>query len=372
MTSPCARLMLCVGATLCLLSCGADRSFADILTVKVDGTGDFESVGDAVEAAQDGDEIRVFPGVYDERLDGGEVRVVIRRAVSFSVVGSGDVHVSHLLIRASTAGGQATILVEGIHFSGPGPVLHFLGAARATIRSCVFEGLVASSVGEIGGGAVYGAFDLTVDRCRFVGCESDFQGGALSAPFSLLVSESEFVGCAAPVGGAIYGGLDSVVENCLFWKNTSPGACIEGRNLKVRGSVLWSNDCKEAVRSDDKGLALGVTVENSTIGETSGGVATASEFGVRIRCSNVLDEVLHESIGGVDSTNVISLDPEFCAPDSGDFSLKPTSPCLEGAVRPCPQMGPLGIGCELTPVVSRSWGELKEILRANPELDTHK
>ena len=61
-----------------------------ILTVKKDGTGDFLSVQRAVDAAVPGDEIILFPGVYEERVivdkPGLTVRGVSREQAEHTVL----------------------------------------------------------------------------------------------------------------------------------------------------------------------------------------------------------------------------------------------------------------------------------------------
>src|SRR5512145_514305 len=52
---------------------------ATVITVREDGTGDYATVWQALEATADGDEVVVYPRFYDERTDEGAVRQVFLR-----------------------------------------------------------------------------------------------------------------------------------------------------------------------------------------------------------------------------------------------------------------------------------------------------
>ena len=104
--SPTARVMAIVVATVLLLALVAGAGIAGsrllasdgAIVVAQDGSGEFTSIGDAVEAAGDGDTILVRPGTYAERID---------------VVGK------DLTIRGD--GDRAGIIVEAVLSSSPLP-----------------------------------------------------------------------------------------------------------------------------------------------------------------------------------------------------------------------------------------------------------
>lgn len=60
----------------------------------------------------------------------------------------------------------------------------------------------------------------------------------------------------------------------------------------------------------------------------------------------------------------ICADPLFCDPDSGDFTLAGSSPCLPGAHPDCGLMGAHGVGCEAPSAVPRG-----QILTSGVQLD---
>jgi pectin methylesterase-like acyl-CoA thioesterase len=59
-----STLAALVGGTLLC----APAALADVLTVAVDGSGDYSRIQDAIHASTGGDTILVSPGVYQERI----------------------------------------------------------------------------------------------------------------------------------------------------------------------------------------------------------------------------------------------------------------------------------------------------------------
>jgi hypothetical protein len=53
------------------------------------------------------------------------------------------------------------------------------------------------------------------------------------------------------------------------------------------------------------------------------------------------------------------VDPGFCDPDSGDFTVQETSPCLPANSGGCGPIGGEGMGCGTVSVQSESWGAIK-------------
>ena len=61
----------------------------------------------------------------------------------------------------------------------------------------------------------------------------------------------------------------------------------------------------------------------------------------------------------------ISENPQFCDPDSGDFTVDSASPCAP-FTEPNPECDLIGawpVGCGETPATSRTWGAIKAMFR---------
>ena len=82
------RASLIAAALALVATAGLCRSA--VLTVTQDGSGDYATVWEALEAAQNGDEIWIGPGYYDESTDSGEVRELLLWAKSFTIRGQGS------------------------------------------------------------------------------------------------------------------------------------------------------------------------------------------------------------------------------------------------------------------------------------------
>ena len=54
---------------LLLLILGYNKTTADIITVKQDGTGDFDTIQEGINASVDGDMVLVYPGTYYENIN---------------------------------------------------------------------------------------------------------------------------------------------------------------------------------------------------------------------------------------------------------------------------------------------------------------
>jgi hypothetical protein len=53
------------------------------------------------------------------------------------------------------------------------------------------------------------------------------------------------------------------------------------------------------------------------------------------------------------------IDPAFCDPEGGDFTLEPISPCLPANSLGCGLIGALGEGCGIVSIEADSWSAIK-------------
>ena len=104
-TNKIAIILLMLAATILILITIFPVSSADTIIVAQDGSGDYEKIQDAVDAAEDEDTIRVYQGVYRER-------VIINKKLS--LVGNGSRH-TIIMMRQRTS---VTITANWVNFIG--------------------------------------------------------------------------------------------------------------------------------------------------------------------------------------------------------------------------------------------------------------
>ena len=98
-------------------------------------------------------------------------------------------------------------------------------------------------------------------------------------------------------------------------------------------------------------------------------VAAEAGTSVFLECSAFLPGTVAGDIELVGDQ--VNADPELCAPrpcgdapsEDGDYELSSSSPCL-AAQSPCgDRIGAFGEGCDVVPVLGRTWGGIKAAFR---------
>lgn len=350
---------------------------ANTWTVNPDGSGDFATIQEAVNAASDGDVIVLNggkfqgPGNHDVLISGKAVTI---RSLSGE---AGEVFIDCLAdslaparaFRITGGAGRGTVLEGLTIMNGYGSLVGIVAGggllieneSAPLIRNCVFENNHAGMRWDHAGGAVY------VDNyCTplFEGCEfrgnSAFFGGAVGVNH---YSQAEFVDCrfldnVGGRGGAIWG------------NSTTKTRCLLARNRALEGGAVWGNGyneersvgCTYYANSAPLGgtiYALAnyggpVVLESSIISHGAEGAAieVAGEVTVSLSCCN-----LYRNAGGdwtgpfaaqVAERGNFSASPCYCDPELDEFTLCADSFCLPGR-HPwgCDQLvGAFGPGCE--------------------------
>jgi len=178
-------------------------------------------------------------------------------------------------------------------------------------------------------------------------------------------------------------------QTLLYRDDFGPGA-VSLSNASIRGIHVRANtqavlflhnagayDC--IIEGNIEGLGYPAVFQNCLL--LGGEVAFPSSFvsciimsylGMYAVGSTLINnDVLGAVYPGIDSSSAnlnFSLDPQFCGlPDSGNYFLRSTSPCLPennpygpvGGVL----IGPLGLGCGAVGVQTRTWGSIKAMYR---------
>ncbi len=314
---------------------------------------------------------------------------------------------------------RSTVQVNGCRFDA-NHALEFGGAVIASDGGLdVVDSEFVDNVGEVFGGAIAisGFAAAHLERTRFERNENTRQegtvligGGAIGGWDSYL----DAVDCTFEENVGWWGGAIAAystrltLDGCTLVGNEMLDHVVGGvyvedpgrreRDVLVRDSLL-AGQLGEALHTND----VPVTIEGSTFAGNAGGgisarkhtfVAERSVFHENcrdgdgadilfiawqpelwtpeLRCSVVAPGGMHYSGGEFLLEDVLTDDPLFCGPldcdaaptTGGDYTLAASSPCLP-ARSPCGQLiGARDEGCgDATPIVSRTWGQLRETYR---------
>jgi hypothetical protein len=397
----------------------AQSAWADTYVVLADGSGDFATIQEAVDAAVNNDEIElgdgIFAGLGNTNVSIENKTITIRSQSDdpnqciidcdnftrgqdtrgFSVVSS-DIGplIQGITIRDGLAGLGGAILTNGsvrltnckfvdneandggaIHLfrpDGPKGGATSRGGGVIAIDGCDFLNNVANFHGGAIG-SVNPAFNLTITNSRFIRNDSNF-GGAIFALNSPQVSETLFAKNHATVqGGALVFVVGGFVQNCTFALNGAP----------VGGSAIFYGNPDPRSGFAPAGFIL--SVSNSIIAFSEGGQPVSCEDTaiMEFLCCDVYGNAAGNWVGcltGLDAEDGnLEADPLFCGLEFSDpqlfgdrFTLAPKSPCLpsatcelmgargqEDCVPPPGETGPTGADdLEL-----RTWGRIKSTYR---------
>ncbi|RKZ12971.1 hypothetical protein DRQ53_14010 [bacterium] len=287
------RVLLPVLAAGVLTATGAD---AATWRVARDGSGDFMTVGLAVDAAASGDTISIAPGIYPETPEyqtpsrlvnaiayvlqseltivgddrntvilGGDIQAPNRELgpTGFAVA-TGNFRLRGVTVRNSASGIDANgewVDVEDCRFVGGWQGVRNLLTGMATVRNCVFEGHEDAGVMVF---EVRGATGAIVENCEFVGngLGIDFQ------PLNCIVRDSSFRG--GSVGVQVSFGGSGQIDRCTFATHRNYGVVGTG------GSQVYLSECVL-----DSDMSTNVSVEGyleGTGNHLAGGTWATLEF----------------------------------------------------------------------------------------------
>jgi len=406
---------LAVVIPLALILPAAPRSRADTWTIRPDGSGDFATIQDAIDAAADGDEIVLEDGTYtgdrNRRLDYAGKSLTIRSLggnPDLCVIdGSDDDAPCEAGIRFV---GSTDAALEGISiidvmscFPYPWalPVVD-AGGASARLRDVVVKGCWTEAAVAVGAGG-----SLELDRCRLGPNEG---GGLLAADGGVATLTGCVIGANSGAGSTGAGILVStggrvILESCLVRGNAThwvlnwahgAGIHVDGGTLEMRGCLVTENG--PVTKGGGLYVAAGTAlIERSTLGGNraeaggaifaAGGMIAMSSSIVWANCSDAGAEEIRLEPGAILSAScsdlagvegggtylpgpgVISEDPLFCAPRActdpqgvaGLYSLPPISPARH--VPGCGTMGAIYGTCSVA-VAPSTWGRIKSMHRS--------
>jgi hypothetical protein len=207
------------------------------------------------------------------------------------------------------------------------------------LRDCFFD----SNVAVTNAGAVNGA-NLTIERCVFVG-NLGYYGGAVSCGAS-MVRDCLFVGNASELGGGAitvgFGG--AAVQGCTFVGNhLHPG--------NVGGAAIYSVHGVTTLRNNVIAESWGATAVDR--------LANCANCTITSSCNVFWANADGDWSGFTPDATDRVIDPEFCDPGGGDYTVRSTSPCLPENSLGCGLIGAYGEGCGVVSVEPTSFGRIK-------------
>lgn len=254
------RLCFLAMQSVVLLGCADDEcptcpSTGRAVQVRADGTGQYRTIQDAIDAAASGDTIVLGRGTYSgarntDLVPGG--RSLAFRSedddfTSCTIDCAGDSSHPH---RAFDWGAvdAPQLLVRGItiangHVASSGGAIFSPGPTRVTIINCRFASCQTtdSSSHEIGGGAIAVSGDLTIETSSFSHCAGSTGGAIWASGDDVRVSRCSFESNRASIlGGAI------ALYVPLSGGNAWPARCIvdscsfEGNHSDSQGGAIWA------------------------------------------------------------------------------------------------------------------------------------
>jgi len=397
---------ICVTAVW--LACAAPTASADTIIVDPGGGGDAVTIQGGIDLAQDGDQVLVLPGLYEENVTCEEKSITLTGSGGATVTtidghGSGPVVVvtdaTAFELRGFTVMrglgvsyggglvpadlGELTVercrFRENAAYNGGGGVFVPVDT-HARIEDCVFEENASDYEYGEGGGVCVRSGTAEIRRCRFLGNTARRGGGVSCYWTTVVIEENVFDGNdVSRGGGGVFtaGGYVTVSRN-LFVRNIAYRGgggfqVSEGGYPIVEANTFVANESPWPFAG---GIQLGTgafeaAVNNNIVyGSPEYGIHAIENVDLHCRCNDVFANGLGNYGGTLTdptgSDGNFSEDPQFCGPSSDDFTVAEGSPCSPGHHPQgvdCGWIGCFETGCGPSPAERLSWGGLKELFR---------
>jgi predicted outer membrane repeat protein len=357
---------------------------AETYLIEPDGSGDFPTIQEAIDAVVDGDVIELADGVFtgegnrDLDLLGRAITIRSRSGDPESCIINceGSESEPHRGLIFQSGEGAGTVLegltITGGHAAGEDPQdrgggILLLGHSSPAIRKAVFR---ANSAAGGGGAACLGSdTSPAFVECVFESNAAGVGGGLYCRGASPSLSTCAFIGNTAIGSG---GGISSstsqwILEYCTFIENVAETA---GALLSVWESGTMSH-CTIVSNTAEYGGALYFdlagqrTIMNTIMVENQGGSAFDGHCsGAAFLCCDIYGNPGGDWVGCIaDQLGMngnLSDDPLFCDSENDDFSLRENSLCAPENNPECGLIGAWPVGCEgPTAIAPATWGRIK-------------
>lgn len=355
-------------AVTALLSLSVPASAATVV-VDWSGGGDYLTIQEGMDAANNYDTVLVAPGTY---------------------YGAGNRNLSvtskNLVIRSQLGLGFTTIDCEGVDRA-----FSFHGTGQDT--SLVIGGfrIINGYTDDYDGGAmIFRYVGAIVEDCVFTDCVASHNGGAISAGYNSFTIPVKVRNCLFERNSATYraGAVmvdhgSAYIRTCLFLDNwtTSAGHISYGGGAIHMNSVDTPDrlcQCRVTgctfVSNSSPGNGSAVYADNSVVqGSVSKCIisfnsgATYAFFSDPMFESLTFSNIYGNTGGDVEAgySTLVDGDPRFCGMAVGDINLCSNSPCMPGNNIYSLLIGYAGSGCGEcdSAVEETTWGRVKALYR---------
>ncbi|MBD3334948.1 MAG: hypothetical protein GF355_05480 [Candidatus Eisenbacteria bacterium] len=350
------------GVSILLACCCVSAARPDTYVVLPDGSGDFVTIQEALDAAVNGDVVELAPGV-------------------FAGPGNRDLTYNGKAVTVrSQMGSPETCIIDCEEMSRG---FYFLSAESP---ASVLQGVtIRNGVTPYnGGGILCSASSPRIEDCIISNCTAGYAGGGASCEYG---SQAEFIDCLFEenvadhdfgAGGAVYCSNESIlrVEDCTFLNNTAE-TIGGGIHVHLYAAAVI-RECTFHGNSGPRGSQ--VSVRHHAFADLHNCIMAFGFIGAAVRCEENGQAALYccdvygneggdweDCISGQEGiSGNISLDPLFCGADNGDLTIDAASPCAPfSPPNPnCDLIGAWPIGCSSpTAIEEITWGALKAMSR---------
>jgi len=319
-------------------------------TITVGEQGDFATIQAAIDAASNGDEVRVEPEIYYENINfnGQNISVIGDQEHPENVVIDGEgngavIRIENGESRQCLFAGFAVRNGIGATYSAGGwdrPALAggglYICDSSPTIRNSLFE----SNSALLGGGIFCGSSNAIIEKTKFINNTSGYGALVVVYDSDVEVIDCEFISNREGVDA---NGVDGRGGAGIMIYRNAHASLIRVSLINNAGSVTSG-----ALHVDQNSSLDGQFITlfgNSGGWEHSGSVLGMFNGGCRVQISNSIawgnqgriigghgewPTITFTDIqGGFDGEGNINADPLFVDPDNGDFHLTANSPCID-------------------------------------------
>ena len=239
-------------------------SSASASDISVGGNGsDYSTLKDGVSNSQNGDNIYIETGTYQEN------DITIKHDLTISSKENSDVTIDANNGRVFTVDKNAQLTLVGIGFknakSDSGSIIDNKGTTN--IDNCSFSNCYSSGYG----GVVYNEGNLTVKNSLITNNIAESQGGFVhNEEGSITLINSSLINNQAARGGTIYNHFgEIVIDNCKFINNSCGKNGQLGGAIKNWGSATITNSIFDGNNGASEGGAIynfyaPLTIKNCT------------------------------------------------------------------------------------------------------------
>lgn len=361
-------IVSCLSLALAGLLCATGDAGANVIMVDWSGGGDHETIQEGLDAAAEGDTVRVAPGTYsgtgNVALSFGSKNLVLEAENGLPSVTIDCGGADRAVYMHNTSQDTSTVIrgfvIQNAYTDNYNGGAMRLDGVSIIVEDCIIKDCSASH----NGGGIYISYTgmghgTRVRNCVFQGNSATYRAGALMVDHaSAAIGKCLFLDNWTTTGGEdFYGGgamhlnwVDTPNMRCDVSRCTFVGNSSGGRGAAIMGwnSVVWTflTQCVVAFHEDD---ALAVDSYPLIDGLTF--------------------FVMYGNMGGdIDAgySTILVGDPLFCDYYSDDFTLCEDSPALPANNIWSLLMGYAGEGCGApcsSPVERTSWGRIKAMYR---------